>query len=302
MSKNQNITTKKQEKSIVQFMNQDITLENIQKTLGQKTPQFIASVASLVNSSDQLKKCDHHSIMSACLKAATLDLPIDQNLGFAYVIPYGDKAQFQMGWKGFVQLAMRSGQVKTINVTDVRESEIKNVDRLSGQIEFEWVEEGRDKLEVVGYVAYIELINGFKKSFYMTVGELKAHASKYSQAYRRDGKVNPWKDNLDAMASKTVVKLLLSKYAPMTIEMQTAILADQAVIDGDKYTYVDNADLSDLPTPDSKKKKDENDDDEEAVEEKDEKKSKPVKSGSSEKTAENVIENRKKLKKEKENG
>jgi recombination protein RecT len=230
-----------EEKSIVEYLNSDTILDNIRHTLGAKTPQFIASVASLVSATPQLKTCDRKTLLSACLIAANLDLPVNPSLGFAFVIPYKNKAQFQMGYKGFIQLAMRSGQFKTLNVSDVREGEIGNTNRLTGEIEFHWAEDGRDELPIIGFVAYMRLTNGFEKSLYMTVKELEQHAGKYSASFKYNSKtMNLWRDEFGVMASKTVIKLLLARYAPMTTEMQTAQLADQAVITDDGMEYVDN--------------------------------------------------------------
>lgn len=240
-------------KSIVEYMNQEAVKKNIQDAIGDKTPQYIASVASLVNSNPAIAECDQKSIMSACLIAASLDLPINQNLGFAYIIPYkraikDEKgqitgyemlAQFQMGYKGFIQLAMRSGQFKTINVTDVRDGELKDNNRLTGEMEFDWLKENREQAIVVGYVAYMELTNGFRKMLYMSNTSLKEHGTRFSQSMKRG--YGLWKDDFNSMAMKTVIKLLLSKYAPMTVEMQKAQLADQAVaIEGGSYQYPDN--------------------------------------------------------------
>ena len=145
--------------TITQYVNQDSVANNIQQVLKDRTPQFITSIVSLVNSNEKLKACDKKSVLGACLVAASLDLPINQNLGFAFIIPYKDQAQFQMGYKGYIQLAMRSGQFKTINVTDVKEGEIKGNNRLSGEIEFEWIAESeREKVKTVGFVAYIKFI------------------------------------------------------------------------------------------------------------------------------------------------
>ena len=234
--------------SIVNYMSGEAVKGNIQETLGKKSAQFIASVASLVNSNSAIADCEQKSILSSCLVAAALDLPINQNLGFAYIIPYNNRnkgvkeAQFQMGYKGFIQLAMRSSQFKTINVTEVREGELIENNRLTGEMQFSWVESERDSLKPIGYVAYMELVNGFSKQLYMTIEDLTDHASKFSQSYKRNSSVmNIWRDDFDVMARKTVIKLLLSKYAPMTIDMQKATLADQAIIDGDKYEYPDNA-------------------------------------------------------------
>jgi recombination protein RecT len=246
--------------SIAQYVANEAVNANIQQVLKEKTGQFLASVTSLVNSNEGLKTCDQGSILRACLIAASLDLPINQNLGFAYIIPYNKSeketqtdekgkeiviwkkssvAQFQMGYKGFIQLAQRSGQFKTINVTEVREGEIESNNLLTGEITFKWHEEGRSSKKIIGYVAYFKLLNGFSKILYMTTEELKAHGVKFSKTY----KFGPWSDDFDSMAKKTCIKLLLSKYAPMTVDMQTAQLSDQAIIKDEGYEYADNKPL-----------------------------------------------------------
>lgn len=238
----------KRNNSIVEYMGKEAVKSNIQDTLGKKTSQFIASVASLVNSNPAIAECEQKTILSSCLVAAALDLPINQNLGFAYIIPYNNRnkgvkeAQFQMGYKGFIQLAMRSGQFKTINVTEVREGEMKGNNRLTGEMEFEWIEgDERFNAPVIGYVAYMRLVNGFEKQLYMTVEELRKHAGRYSQSYKRNSSnMNIWRDDFDVMAKKTVIKQLITKYAPMKVEMERAVLADQAVMTDDGYYYPDN--------------------------------------------------------------
>lgn len=190
--------------------------------------------------------------MYSAIKATSLGLPLDNNLGFAYVLPYRNnktntqEAQFQLGYKGFIQLAMRSGQFKTINATDVREGEIQNIDRLTGEIEFNWIQDSeREKSKVVGYVAYMKLNNGFEKSLYMSVEDLKKHGQKYSKSYNKS--FSNWKQMFEAMAIKTVIKLLLSKYAPLSIQMQEAVKYDQAIIKGeDKIEYTDNPETIDI--------------------------------------------------------
>lgn len=229
--------------TITQYVNQESVRKNIEQTLGEKAPQFIASVSSLVNSDTKFANVDKKSLLAACLVAASLDLPINQSLGFAYIIPYKGVAQFQAGWKAYVQLAQRSGQFKTINVSDVREGEISGKNRLTGEITFQWCDDEaeRSKRTVVGYVAFLRLVNGFEKMLYMTTDELKKHATKYSQAFRANSSaMNMWRDDFDAMAKKTVIKLLISKYGPMTTDMQKVQVADQAEIDGDKMRYLDN--------------------------------------------------------------
>jgi recombination protein RecT len=232
----------------------DEVKHKFQELLGKRSTSFITSVLQIVASNDLLVKADPNSIYHAAALAATLDLPLNNALGFAYIIPFkqnykeGDQwknkvvAQFQIGTKGYKQLALRSGQFKTIHATDVREGEIKKYDRLTGAIVFEWIddEEKREAAKIVGYVSYFELLNGFSQTFYMTVEKLRAHGKKYSQTFAKDKGL--WKDDFHSMALKTVTKLNLSKNAPLSVEMQKAIIVDQAVInneDATDITYVD---------------------------------------------------------------
>jgi recombination protein RecT len=189
------------------------------------------------------------TVMFAGLKATSLGLPLDNNLGFAYVIPYKNnrenktEAQFQLGYKAVVQLAIRSGQFKTINVTDVREGELKGRNRMTGELDFEWIDDDavRCKLPVVGYVGYFKLLSGYSKTTYWSIDELKQHGLKYSQTYKKGYGV--WTDNFDQMCRKTVIKLMLNKGdAPMSVEMQQAIKYDQSVIldENGNHRYVDN--------------------------------------------------------------
>jgi recombination protein RecT len=182
-----------------------------------------------------------------------LDLPINQNLGLAYIVPYNAKqsdgtykqmAQFQLGYKGFLQLAQRSGQFKTINSTDVRDGEIVSWDRMSGEITFEWIQDSKVRLskKVVGYLSYFKLLNGFENSLYMTVEEIDAHAKKYSQTYKKYG-TGLWRDEFEGMAKKTVTKLNLSKNAPLSIEMSKAVISDQSVIKNDKFVDEETVDI-----------------------------------------------------------
>lgn len=246
--------------NIKKYIANETVKERIQETLQDKSQQFILSVLSLVNNNEKLAECEPASLLNACMTATALELPINQNLGFAYVIPYKQEqddgsystvAQFQMGYRGFLQLAQRSGQFKTINVSDVREGEIARMDRLTGDITFDWKED-RDKLDVVGYVGYIELTSGFSKTLYMTMDELKNHGQKFSKTAKKG--YGLWIDEPDAMYKKTVIKLLLSKYAPLTVDMQKAQLADQAVIEDDKYKYVDNQPILPEEIADEKEK------------------------------------------------
>lgn len=230
-------------KAVSQFLNQKNVLEKFADLLGTKAQGFIASVISAVNSNDLLKNATNESIYSAALMAATLDLPVNQNLGFAYFIPFNNRkanrqeCQFQVGYKGFIQLAMRSGQFKTISATPIFENQLVSENPLTGFV-FDFTKKSQN---VIGYAAYFSLINGFEKTLYMSVEELKKHGIAYSQTFKKG--FGLWNDNFDAMAQKTVIKLLLSKYAPLSIEMQKAQIADQSIIrnaDTLDVDYVDN--------------------------------------------------------------
>lgn len=228
--------------TLAQYVHSDGVSKRLDDLLGKRAPQFVTSLVAAANANQRLAECKPESVVSAALIAASMDLPINENLGFAYLIPYniknvGKVCQFQMGYKGFIQLAQRSGYYKTINATDVREGEIKSFDRLSGEIEFNWVQDTaeREKRKTVGYVAYFKLLNGFEKSLYMTAEELEAHAKKYSRNYAKYGS-GLWKDSFDDMAKKTVLKLLLSKFGPLNTQLETAIAKDQ-MVDGE---YADN--------------------------------------------------------------
>lgn len=209
-----------------------------EELLGKKAPGFVSSLLAVVNNNKLLAKAEPKTVISAGAMAAALDLPINQNLGFAYIVPYGNQAQFQMGYKGYIQLAMRTGQYKNINADVVYEGEIKNVNRFTG--EFEFGERTSDT--VVGYMAYFKLTNGFEKYLYMTLEEMQAHAKRYSKNYK--GGTDKWGlTDFHTMAIKTVLKRLLSKYGILSIEMMngpqlsTALQNDGGVIkdEGDHF-------------------------------------------------------------------
>lgn len=235
MTENVTITkTKASELSIQALVKTDYMIKQAEKALGAKAPQFLTSVLALANSSPEIAKCEPYSTYNACLTAATLDLAVNQNLGYAYIVPYAGKAQFQMGWRGFVQLAMRYGQYESLGAREVYEDELVGVDEFTGEPKFKFSLDKTGK--IVGYMAYFVLLNGFKKAEYMSIEEIEKHAKKYSQTYKKYGS-GQWKDNFDRMAKKTVLKLLLNRYAPLSIEMQTAIAEDQKVND----EYADNS-------------------------------------------------------------
>ena len=237
---------------IKQLLDMDKYKKRINEIMGKKAAPFMASIVNVSNL-PSLKDAEPNSIMSSDIVAATLDLPIDQNLGFAYIVPYNTKegnsyvkkAQFQMGYRGYIQLAMRTGQYKTINAIEIYKGEIKRVNRLTGEIEFNDDEDSIDRDTVVGYMAYFKLLNGFEKTLYMTKEEMEKHAKKYSQSYSSSKKwivdSSLWTTDFDGMAIKTVIKRLLSKYGILSVEMQNAITNDQAVMNNEgNPEYVDN--------------------------------------------------------------
>lgn len=237
--------------SLVDILRSVKIRNRFEEMLGEQAGGFINSVLTTVNNNDRLKACSPGTILSAASTAAALKLPIIPSLGLAYIVPYriqggGYQAAFQIGWKGFVQLAMRSAQYRRLNASKVYEGQIKEIDFITGEpIRGEKISD-----RVIGYIAYMELINGFNKTLYMTFEDLKEHAKKYSQSYAYDVKSgrrsSVWSTNFDAMAKKTVLKLLLSKYGIMNIDstsadMARALAADQSVIQSDgTYRYIDN--------------------------------------------------------------
>lgn len=225
------------------------TQEYLQSVLGEKKQAFVNNMTALVSNDKALQTCEPMSLMFAALKVTSLDLPLDNNLGFAYVIPYKNnkenktEAQVQIGYKGISQLAIRSGQFETINVTDVREGELKGRNRLTGELELEWINDdtARMKAKIIGYIGYFKLLSGYSKTTYWSIEELKEHGLNYSQTFKKGYGV--WKDNFNAMAKKTVLKLMLNKGdAPMSVEMQQAIKYDQSVIldEEGNHRYIDN--------------------------------------------------------------
>lgn len=231
-------TQKQEVKTIVDYIKLDSIQDSAERTLGSRGQQFLTSILSLANNNNAIMECEPRSVYAACLTAATLDLPINPNLGFAYIIPYKARnakqatAQFQMGYKGFVQLAIRSGEFRHIGANEVRKGQLTGFNDFTGEPSFNF--NADETGEVIGYMAYFELLNGFQKAFYMPTEKLEKHAKKYSQSYKKDYGV--WVDDFGGMAKKTVLKLLLSKFAPLSTDMQRAIEDDQKVND----EYADN--------------------------------------------------------------
>ena len=236
------------------FFSKPMVQEKLKELVGKNAPAFATSVLQIVNSNSMLVNADPQTIFSAACMAATLNLPINNNLGFAYIVPFKNnktntiEAQFQLGYKGYIQLAQRSGQFSRIAATPVYEGQLISENPLLGY-EFDW--SVKPNGEPIGYVAFFKLINGFTAELYMSKEEVLKHANKYSQTAKRGFGV--WKDQFEAMALKTVLKLLLSKQAPLSIDMQKAQMADQAIIrdvDKDEFDYIDHQEsIADSETP-----------------------------------------------------
>ena len=198
---------------------------------------FMTSLISVVANDANLQKCKPMSVFHAALKSVPLGLPIEANMGFAAVIPYGDNASFQIMRNGWMDLLQRTGQVKFIANEIVYEGQLVRKNRFTGEYVFD--EDAKKSDKVIGYMAYVKLTNGFEKTVYWTIEEVRAHALKYSQTYR--AKRGPWADSFDAMALKTVLKNLIVKYCPKSTELNAAIRHDQSVsTENGTSSYADN--------------------------------------------------------------
>lgn len=223
-------------KSLLSQQNVKVKFEEILK---ERAAGFTANLAVMVNNSAALSKCDPMTVVSAAVVAASLNLPLDPNLGFAAVVPFGNQASFQIMYKGLIQLAMRSGQYQTINVTEVYEGEMTGENRVTGEYTFDFSGKKSDK--IVGYIAYFRLVNGFEKMEYWPVEKIEKHARRFSQTYKKG--YGQWKDDFEAMARKTVLKALLSKWGILSVEMQRAVKFDQGVVksvEDQDVEYMDN--------------------------------------------------------------
>ena len=235
------------------LISNDSLKKRFEDVLGKSAPQFLASITSLVSSSTNFNDVDPNTIIASAMIAATLNLPINPQLAYAYIIPYAGKATFQMGWKGYKQLAIRTGLYAFINSTDVREGELKARNRLTGQviIEFDATDEIREAKKVIGYANYFKLLTGYESTLYMSIDELLGHAKKYSKLYQYDlkkgKKDSKWsiESELPFMCLKTVTKLNLSNNGILSVEMQKAKISDDAVLneEGEVVEYPDSAEI-----------------------------------------------------------
>lgn len=241
------------------YFNDETCKQNLKAMLGKKAQGFITSVLSVVNSNTLLQKASPQSVYNAAMIAASLDLPVNPNLGFAAIVPYGTSAQFQMMTRGFLQLAIRSGQYAKICNAPVHKGELVKCDPFTDDYQFDATK--RESDEIIGYMAYFRTNDGFEKYYYMTVEDAMAHGKKYSKTFNS----GPWKDNPEAMCMKTVLKLLLSKFGILSIEMQRAIKMDQAVISQDEMiNSVDDVDAVEVNYEDNPQNDEPTDEEKEA--------------------------------------
>lgn len=233
---NEIATQQQPQQTLQQLMNSGAVMKKLNDVLGseKKAASFVSSVISVANGNSYLRNCNPMTILGSAMVAATLDLPIVPTLGLAYIVPYKGQCQFQLGYKGLIELAERSGQFKNIIDEVVYDGQLVRKNRFTGEYEFDEDarlrdESGKPTEKVIGYMARMDLINGFSKTIFWTKEEVEAHANKFSQAFRAK-KGTPWVSDFDAMARKTVLKALFAKYAPKSVAIQNAIKFDQAVV------------------------------------------------------------------------
>lgn len=206
-------------------LNAESVQEQFRNALQDSAPLFVASLIDIYASDKNLQECEPGAVIMEALKAATLRLPINKNLGFAYIVPYRNKGkaepQMQIGYKGLIQLAMRTGEYRYLNADVVYEGELKSYDKLTGHLDLNG-ERKSDK--VVGYFAYLQLLNGFSKAVYWTKDQVIEHAKRFSKSY--SSQFSPWQTDFDAMALKTVLRNLITKWGIMSVEMVQAVDRD----------------------------------------------------------------------------
>ena len=260
---------KSQKTGISYYMSQQNVQNRFEQILGKKAQGFMSSVINTVNANNQLQKCDPQTILKSAAVAASLDLPVDKNLGFAWIIPYGNEASFQMGYKGYIQLALRSGEYARLNAVPVHTNQFKHYNALTEELNADFSIDGEGA--VVGYAFYFRLINGFEKQAFWSVDKVTKHANRFSQAYKAK-RSSPWETDFDQMAMKTLTKNTLSKWGILSIEMQSALKHDQGVLDKeDNITYPDGTEFEEIAEEIKAQKADEFDDDGEPDQDKEKK-------------------------------
>lgn len=247
------------------LMNTPAMKKKFTDILHEKSDSFMGSLMTLVGGDNYLSQAEPMTIIASALKAATMDLPIDKNLGYAYVVPFNrsekvgnkwvkhNEAQFILGYKGYIQLAQRSGQYKALNALAIYDGQLIDWNPLTEEFSFDYKAKVSD--EVIGYVGFFELLNGFKKTVYWTKQEIESHRIKNAKGYDKEKISGAWVDNYDSMAIKTVLRNLLSKWGLLSVEMQTAITSDEKVFRVEENSdLIEETDLSDMePLPQERK-------------------------------------------------
>ncbi|OQO83690.1 recombinase RecT [Enterococcus casseliflavus] len=243
------------------LMNTPAMKKKFTDILHEKSDSFMGSLMTLVGGDNYLSQAEPMTIIASALKAATMDLPIDKNLGYAYVVPFNrsekvgnkwvkhNEAQFILGYKGYIQLAQRSGQYKALNALAIYDGQLIDWNPLTEEFTFDYKAKVSD--EVIGYVGFFELLNGFKKTVYWTKQEIESHRIKNAKGYDKEKHSGAWVDNYDSMAIKTVLRNMLSKWGLLSVEMQSAITSDEKVFRVDENNdLIEETDLSDMePMP-----------------------------------------------------
>lgn len=266
MALQNSLTKSKQRLGITAYLTQDAVKEQINKVVGGKNGEkFVTAIVSAVNTNPALAECTNTSILSGALLGHSLNLSPSPQLGQYYLVPFKNnkagvtEAQFQLGYKGYIQLAIRSGQYKKLNVLAIKEGELRSFDPLNEEIDVKLIEdeEEREQAKTIGYYAMFEYVNGFRKAIYWSKTKMEAHALKYSKGYQAKKGYTFWEKDFDGMAYKTMLRQLISKWGIMSIDMMSAIDADMAVIheDGTK-DYVDTEEIIDMPEPKEEPKAD----------------------------------------------
>lgn len=210
--------------TVKSLLSKDVYKQRFNELLGTKAAGFISSIINVTQSDSKLMLANPSTIIASAVVAATLDLPVDKNLGFSWIIAYGKSAQFQMGYKGYIQLALRTGQYHRLNVVEVYENQFKSWNALTEELDADFTIDGSGN--VVGYACYFILVTGFEKTTYWSVAKAKQHGKRFSKSFNS----GPWATDFDEMAKKSILKNTLSKWGILSIEMQTAMKTDQAVI------------------------------------------------------------------------
>lgn len=247
MAISNSLTKSKRNTSLAAYLTQEAVKNQISNIVGGRSQRFISAIVSAVNTNPQLQECTNQSIVSGALLGESLNLSPSPQLGQYYLVPFNDKnkgkvAQFQLGYKGYIQLAIRSGQYKKLNVIAIKKGELVKFDPLNEEIEVNLMqnEEERENAETIGYYAMFEYTNGFRKAIYWSKAKMEAHAMRYSMGYRAKKGYTFWEKDFDAMAYKTMLRQLISKWGIMSVDMVNAFENDMAVLneDGSKF-YID---------------------------------------------------------------